>query len=146
MSTSHNFQNSPNICYGGCVSCAYFSFVFFCYQIQPIVNGVNATKFVPWVAALEIFTPNKKSHYCQGSLITDEHLLTAGHCFCYNKVVNCKQSNIVTQYICQYCVLTLTQDKQSNLRHLQLQVSICPIKLLKKAWFRSVLSMSNFPC
>ena len=45
-----------------------------------IVGGNEAARGTwPWMAAV-IITRNNKSKLCGGSLITDQHILTAAHC------------------------------------------------------------------
>jgi hypothetical protein len=55
------------------------------HNIQKIINGKDAESHWPWLVSIR-FSENgvMSTHMCGGVLITDQHVLTAAHCFKHN--------------------------------------------------------------
>ncbi len=67
-----------------------FLIVILTFQIQPIINGENATKTIPWVAAIKMSISGRKGDKrFQSSFVTDAHLLATAHSFCHKLIKNC---------------------------------------------------------
>ncbi len=65
------------------------------------MNGDAAVKTVPWIVALKLIRKYENHNIlaiCTASLITDEHLLTAGHCYCKEGIIRCTAAEAVSDY------------------------------------------------
>ncbi len=71
--------------------------VFF-FQVNPVINGDRADRSIPWVALYIVYIRNTtgvSKSFCMSTLVTSGHLLTAGHCFCDEYIVNCTRRDKV---------------------------------------------------
>ncbi len=75
------------------------------------MNGDAAIKSVPWVVlVLTIIetTDSREEFKCTGNLITDEHVITAGHCYCKKEIVDCALADkVIPGYMFNYTCLQL---------------------------------------
>ena len=51
-------------------------------RLRRIIDGQEATfgEF-PWMVHIKVFTNRTTNHICSGSLITDQFIVSAAHCF-----------------------------------------------------------------
>ena len=54
------------------------------FLLYYIIGGDSAHNPMPWMVAIEI----KKEGQCTGTLINNQFVLTAAHCFCLGKIYN----------------------------------------------------------
>ena len=57
-----------------------------------VIDGENANKGdVPWIVSLRTFSHLGFTHFCGGSIIGDQWIVTAGHCCLGKKTGTCKK-------------------------------------------------------
>ncbi len=78
--------------------------------MSPLVNADEAIKPVPWTAYLLIQIRSQAklvNRSCTANLITNEHVLTAGHCYCVQGVQSCTIAEKVIMFLCFLCPISV---------------------------------------